>query len=90
MSWIEFQIKDQDGIVLKAAIQDKNISFIDLAKHKFSVRITNAEFKFKAAEDALRVFKGFISALEGHHVEIEGIGYIRPLIFTSKSGILKL
>lgn len=88
--WVEFEIRDMDGVVLKAVIQDKNISFIDLAKHKLSVRITNAEFKFKEAEDALRVFNGFVLALEGHYVQLEGIGYIKPIVFEKHAHAMKL
>lgn len=88
--FLEFEIKDKDDVVLKGVIQDKNIHFIDLSKNMLSVRITNAEFKFKEPEQALNVFKGFVSALEGYAVQIEGIGYIRAIIFFDQAHTLKL
>ena len=88
MNWIEFEIKDLDGAVLKAVIQDKHLTFIDLAKNRLSVRIPGAEFKFKDPTDGLRVFNAFIDVLQGNYVELEDIGYIHPLIAVTQPSVI--
>lgn len=78
--WIEFELKDFEGIVWKAVFDSKELRNFQLSKDKTALKVGGAgEIKFNDAELGLRCYQAFICALQGHMVGIDEIGYIKPL-----------
>lgn len=78
--WIEFELKDFEGTVWKAAFDARDLHHLQLSKDKTAVKVgVVGEIKFNDAELGLRCYQAFICALQGHMVGIDEIGYIKPL-----------
>jgi hypothetical protein len=80
MIWIEFELKDINGIVWKAIIDIAQIHHIQLSRDKCSIQVGKlGDIKLGDVELGLRCYDAFIAAFQGHTTGIDEIGYIRPL-----------
>ncbi len=78
--WVEFELKDFEGTVWKAAFDARDLHHLQLSKDKTAVKVgVVGEIKFNDAELGLRCYRAFICALQGHMVGIDEIGHIKPL-----------